>query len=265
MYQNKFTPNSFQVPNSIIDEFLSSLSSTATKCYLFICRKTTGWNKLEDSISISQFQTYLNIKDDRTITKALKELSTIGLIKAKRTRGKVTKYSLIVNPSKSKLPTNNDGTKMLNNSTNSSKNRTVTPKNEGSFIAKPPTKEPHTLNEVGAKNVPTFSQPKVPPKNGVHNIPIQKEEEKEEENLKYIKTFLDKILADDVAYEVFALDFYDYIYPNNKKSLQQKVWYGNAIKSNILEQDISTLKNIKSFLEIQEMEKIYLRRGKNNG
>ena len=45
----------FIFPNSIIDELLPELSHSELKCYLCVLRKTKGWNKEEDAISVSQF------------------------------------------------------------------------------------------------------------------------------------------------------------------------------------------------------------------
>ena len=75
--------------------------------------------------------------------------------------------------------------------------------------------------------------------------------EEKEEYKKYIK----KILNSKLEYEIFALEFYDYIYPKNKKANQQKIFYGNKVKENIQKSDIQTMDNIKNFLEYQELEK----------
>ncbi len=80
-----------------------------------------------------------------------------------------------------------------------------------------------------------------------YTIPYPKEEEKEED-LKYIKN----ILSDDIRYEVFSIEFYDFIYPKNKKSNQQKIWYGNKIKKNILEEEKQTIENISKFVEFHD-------------
>jgi len=77
------------------------------------------------------------------------------------------------------------------------------------------------------------------------------EEEEKEEYLKYIKN----ILKDDVNYEVFSIEFYDFIYPKNKKANQQKIWYGNKIKESILQGDKQTVENISKFIEIQDQMK----------
>ena len=86
-----------------------------------------------------------------------------------------------------------------------------------------------------------------------YTIPYQEEKE---EHLKYIKN----ILNDDLEYEIFALEFYDFIYPRNKKSNQQKIFYGNKVKENILKSDLKTLANINKFVEYQELNKFYFER-----
>jgi hypothetical protein len=54
---NRFIPNSFQVSNIIVDDALHKMSGSAAKCYLLIVRKTIGWQKKYDAISMSQFMT----------------------------------------------------------------------------------------------------------------------------------------------------------------------------------------------------------------
>lgn len=76
---SKFTPNSFQVPTAFVDEVMSQISDVAAKLYLIICRKTRGWHKEVDSISLSQFQK-ISGKSRPTITKALAELIQVGLV-----------------------------------------------------------------------------------------------------------------------------------------------------------------------------------------
>ena len=76
---SSFTPNSFQVPNAFVDEVMCQIGDVAAKLYLIICRKTRGWYKEFDSISLSQFQRFSG-KSRPTVTKALAELIQVGLI-----------------------------------------------------------------------------------------------------------------------------------------------------------------------------------------
>ncbi|MFQ1018008.1 replication protein [Gilliamella sp. BG7] len=106
---SKFISNSFQVPNAVIDELMADMSANALRCYLLITRKTTGWGKTSDKISISQFMQYLGIKDKRTIYAALSELTNLGLINAIKNNGEITEYSLVLGTSEP--VTKNAGTK----------------------------------------------------------------------------------------------------------------------------------------------------------
>ncbi|WP_448970258.1 replication protein [Neisseria sp.] len=90
----KYIPNSFQVANAVVDDFLCIMGGNAWKCYTVIARKTTGWQKETDYISVSQFKTLAGIKKDETVTDALKELAELGLIVSVKQHGKVTGYRL---------------------------------------------------------------------------------------------------------------------------------------------------------------------------
>ena len=76
---SQFTPNSFQVPNAFVDEVMRDIGDVSAKLYLIICRKTRGWYKEFDSISLSQFQEFSG-KSRPTVTKAIAELIQVGLI-----------------------------------------------------------------------------------------------------------------------------------------------------------------------------------------
>ena len=76
---SQFTPNSFQVPNAFVDEVLNQISDAACKIYLVVCRKTRGWNKEMDSISLSQLEEITG-KSRPTVIKAKNELINVGLL-----------------------------------------------------------------------------------------------------------------------------------------------------------------------------------------
>ena len=57
----------FIFPNSIIDELLPELSHSELKCYLCVLRKTKGWNKEEDAISVSQFMKVTGLSNKAVI------------------------------------------------------------------------------------------------------------------------------------------------------------------------------------------------------
>lgn len=87
---SKFIANSFQVPNAFVDEMLEQISGNACKIYLLIVRKTRGWNKESDRISYSQIQKFTGINSRATISKALDELLSTGLITAQKGNEKTT-------------------------------------------------------------------------------------------------------------------------------------------------------------------------------
>lgn len=72
-------PNYTQIPNIIIDYWMSKLNETQFKCLVTICRKTFGWHKQQDKISISQFVELTGITE-RNVQKALDYLINIGLV-----------------------------------------------------------------------------------------------------------------------------------------------------------------------------------------
>ena len=76
---SRLVPNSFQISNVIVDDLLSSLTGNELKCYLLIVRKTRGWHKESDAISISQFEQATGISN-RVVVAACKSLVQKGLI-----------------------------------------------------------------------------------------------------------------------------------------------------------------------------------------
>lgn len=86
--------NSFTMANAIVDLDLRHMSGNALKCYVVIVRKTTGWNKVTDRISIRQFMDFSGIERRETVSKALRELEAMGLIVRHERSGRITEYSL---------------------------------------------------------------------------------------------------------------------------------------------------------------------------
>ena len=91
---SKYIPNAFQIPNAVVDDLMSRLSPNAFKCYVLIVRKTTGWGKSSDKISISQFQAIAGIKKRDTVISALAELEKLNLILPVKKAGLVNEFRL---------------------------------------------------------------------------------------------------------------------------------------------------------------------------
>ena len=91
---SKYIANAFQIPNAVVDDLMSRLSPNAFKCYVLIVRKTTGWGKSADKISISQFQAIAGIKKRDTVISALAELEKLNLILPVKKAGLVNEFRL---------------------------------------------------------------------------------------------------------------------------------------------------------------------------
>ena len=91
---SKYIANAFQIPNAVVDDLMSRLSPNAFKCYVLIVRKTTGWGKSSDKISISQFQAIAGIKKRDTVISALAELVKLNLILPVKKAGLVNEFRL---------------------------------------------------------------------------------------------------------------------------------------------------------------------------
>ena len=63
---SELIPNSFQVPNLLVDKLLPFLSGPQVKILLLVCRKTFGWGKRVDLISFSQFETQAGVSRSST-------------------------------------------------------------------------------------------------------------------------------------------------------------------------------------------------------
>lgn len=91
-------PNFTQAPNELFDEWLPKLSHVQLKVLMVILRKTFGWHKIRDRISLTQLEKFTGAKRQAIIS-ATKRLQSLGLI-LKEVEGKngeqETYYELIV-------------------------------------------------------------------------------------------------------------------------------------------------------------------------
>lgn len=67
------------VPNHFIDHVMKYLTPSAVMVYLYICRKTIGWHKEYDTISLSQFVEETGLTKP-TVMKALNHLISVGAV-----------------------------------------------------------------------------------------------------------------------------------------------------------------------------------------
>jgi phage replication O-like protein O len=78
-------PNVTYVPNIIFDYWLNRLSPAEFKVLLAICRKTFGWHKVQDKISLTQLEKLTGLSR-KGIEKSLKILEKHGLIEKEKSK-----------------------------------------------------------------------------------------------------------------------------------------------------------------------------------
>lgn len=91
-------PNYTQTPNDLFDHWLPLLTEAELKVLLVIMRKTFGWHKTHDQISLSQLSRFTGMKED-TVLKAARSLQEKGVISrdVSGPNGKqITTYSLVI-------------------------------------------------------------------------------------------------------------------------------------------------------------------------
>lgn len=91
-------PNYTQTPNDLFDHWLPLLKESELKVLLVIMRKTFGWHKVRDKISVSQLSKLTGLVEE-TVVIAVKALQKKGLI-LKQVVGRIGKqetyYELVV-------------------------------------------------------------------------------------------------------------------------------------------------------------------------
>lgn len=104
-------PNYTQTPNDLLDHWLPRLKEGELKILLIIIRKTFGWHREKERISISMFQKLTGL-DEKTVLYSLKSLVEKNLI-IKETCGEVGKqqsfYELVVDDSNNSYPPKSSG------------------------------------------------------------------------------------------------------------------------------------------------------------
>jgi phage replication O-like protein O len=98
--------NFTQVHNEFIDEYMQKISPRATVLFLAISRKTIGWHKESDAISLSQLKEMTGMSKP-TVLKGIEELIQAGLInqlKGSQGRNNTSVYDINFEKGKNSLP-----------------------------------------------------------------------------------------------------------------------------------------------------------------
>ncbi|MFV5310599.1 hypothetical protein, partial [Acinetobacter baumannii] len=91
---SSFISNAFMLPNDLIDKgYMALMKGPALPCYIFIVRKTRGWNKSDDSISVSQLVKGTGYNKD-SVLKGCEKLVQIGVVERKSFANQPAKYVL---------------------------------------------------------------------------------------------------------------------------------------------------------------------------
>lgn len=91
---SNFISNAFMLPNDLIDKgYMALMKGPALACYLFIARKTRGWNKSTDSISVSQLVEGTGYNKD-SVLKGCEKLVELGIVVRKSFTNQPAKYEL---------------------------------------------------------------------------------------------------------------------------------------------------------------------------
>ena len=92
---SNWIPNSFQLPNIFVDEGVKNLSPTACVLYIVIVRKTRGWQKNKDAISLTQFERITGMSR-KTVIRGLDELVSCDFVKeyTSKMQGSTKSYAL---------------------------------------------------------------------------------------------------------------------------------------------------------------------------
>nr|DAK95723.1 MAG TPA: replication protein O [Bacteriophage sp.] len=177
---NRFIPNSFQVPNALVDDLMAELGGVELKCYLLVIRKTKGWSKEFDAISLSQFVTFTGAGKTAVIN-ALKNLVDAGLLVRKVGARNTSVYAI----------------NLFRNST-SSESELVQKVNHTSSESEPVTssESEHTKNNI--KNTTQNTNTNLT----VSNTRAKKSEKINPENL-------DGLVFEDQSLQDFGIDYID--------------------------------------------------------
>lgn len=98
-------PNFTQVPNVLLDEFMSQVDSDTFKVLMVICRKIYGYHKDSDRISLSQLQSISGLSR-KMVKKAIRILieRKVLYILENETRTHARRYTLILSENSTWIP-----------------------------------------------------------------------------------------------------------------------------------------------------------------
>jgi len=88
-------PNYTQIPNELFDKYQQKLPPTSFSVLMAIARKTFGWHKEKDSISLSQLEGITGLSRP-TIIGAIKHLEKMNIVSTIKQEKRATVFEIIV-------------------------------------------------------------------------------------------------------------------------------------------------------------------------
>jgi hypothetical protein len=195
-----FIPNSFQFPNSIADHFMDLLTSEEWKVISYLARRTFGFNKTEDRVTLSQFSKGITTREGKrldggtglsvtAVKRALDELVRFGLVlrldeNNRHTNAGVLWKLQLDSEQVNTAALNERSEKQIKNYQKRSEKRAKTLTQKSIQTAPPPLADTH-LNEGEAPHLadthpisqiptpPISETPSLPLSQIPHNIPVQ--------------------------------------------------------------------------------------------
>lgn len=92
--QQKFLPASTPIPNWVFDEVMAEMPEFVLKVFLYLFRKTVGWNNQTEEQSLTQIMSACNIGSRHTAVYAVEVLCDCWLL-WKKTRGRKGQHSSV--------------------------------------------------------------------------------------------------------------------------------------------------------------------------
>ena len=122
------------IPNSIFDKYQKELKPSEFSVLLAIIRKTWGWNKTEDRISVSQISRASNVCD-KTVVRCLKVLESKKIISTKKRHNQTTKIKILLGGDKISTPMDKfGGQRGTNLHTQQYNNNTYKPRHQDNVV-----------------------------------------------------------------------------------------------------------------------------------
>jgi len=244
--------NHTQLSNDFIDNYMKKMSGAENKVFIAISRKTIGWQKDVDKISISQIEKMTGLSN-RHIIRAINKLSDMDIIKTIKENGKTTVFEINYLPDKRSQVKTEPVTKGNNTPDKRSQVKTE-PVTKGNNTPDKRSQEPLTKGHTQKKVKETIQKKKNKEKSFHHqiiehfNIYRKKQSgtgiidfKKEGKQTKLLIEKLNKFDDSKVFTEDISLKFWELVKSDNKFWNSQP--YLPSVLNSLFDRVLTELKN----------------------